>query len=287
MTTKQIANKEQNLTPAQVTPNELITIAVQQNADADKLEKLLALQERWEANEAKKAYNRAIAAFKAESIEILKNKKVSFKTSKGSTEYDHATLDSIVEKVTPLLAKHNLSHRWVPHQEQSGLIRVQCTITHELGHSESVEFQGMPDGTGNKNPLQMAASALTYLERYTLLAITGLAAKGQDDDGVGSGARVGYDEGLTEGLRYGMACYQHKEVIEEVKSFLADDDYVAAAEALFSLSNQELMSIRRAPSKGGIFTIEENKKMDTRTNPEWESARQEGIKLNPDVDRSI
>jgi len=45
----------------------------------------MALQERWEANEAKKAYVSAMTAFKSESIEILKDKSVSFSGTSTST----------------------------------------------------------------------------------------------------------------------------------------------------------------------------------------------------------
>jgi hypothetical protein len=40
-----------------------------------------------------------------------------------------------------------------------------------------------PDDSGGKNKIQAIASAKSYLERYTLLAITGLATKDMDDDG--------------------------------------------------------------------------------------------------------
>ena len=43
--------KQQQLIPASpVTPMEMLTIAVQQNADLDKLQKLMDLQDRWEKN---------------------------------------------------------------------------------------------------------------------------------------------------------------------------------------------------------------------------------------------
>ena len=47
---------------ANPTPSHLLQMAVQQGADLDKLERLMALQERWEATEARKAYDTAFAA---------------------------------------------------------------------------------------------------------------------------------------------------------------------------------------------------------------------------------
>ena len=44
----------------------------------EQLGKLLDLQMRWEANEQRKAYHAAMAAFKAEVPQIVKNKTASF-----------------------------------------------------------------------------------------------------------------------------------------------------------------------------------------------------------------
>jgi hypothetical protein len=52
-----------------------------------------------------------------------------------------------------------------------------------MGHSESTSLTAAPDTSGSKNSIQAVGSTITYLERYTLLALTGLAAQGQDDDG--------------------------------------------------------------------------------------------------------
>ncbi|GAB3744957.1 ERF family protein [Lysobacter olei] len=169
--------------PTVTTPSHLLAMAVQQGADLDKLEKLMALQERYEANEARKAYVAAMASFKAEPMEILKRKLVEFKTRDGDwTSYKHAELSDVTDVVVPAMGKHGLSHRWDVSQKGNE-ITVACTITHALGHSESVTMSASPDASGKKNAIQQVASTVTYLERYTLLALTGMATKGMDDDG--------------------------------------------------------------------------------------------------------
>src|SRR5690606_35194749 len=60
---------------------------------------------------------------------------------------------------------------------------VTCVITHELGHSERTTLSAAPDESGGKNSIQAVGSTVTYLQRYTLMAATGLAAKDMDDDG--------------------------------------------------------------------------------------------------------
>ena len=147
--------------------------------DVEKLSQLLDVKERWEKAEARKAYHAALARFKLDPPRIRKNATVAY----GRTEYSHATLDAVVNAVAPALAREGLSHDYRIRQE-GGMITVVCTLTHELGHSDSVEMTAPHDDSGQKNPVQQIASAVTYLRRYTLEAITGLASE-DDDDGRG------------------------------------------------------------------------------------------------------
>lgn len=165
---------------AKESPAELIRTAITSGSDLEKLEKLLVLQERWEANEARKAYHRAMAQFKANPPKIDKDKKVSFETSKGKMEYSHATLGNVTEKISAELSKYGLSASW--RTNQNGKISVSCRITHELGHSEETTLEADAETSGVKNSIQAIGSTITYLERYTLLALTGLATY-DDDDG--------------------------------------------------------------------------------------------------------
>lgn len=149
----------------------------------DQLDKLLDLQMRWDAEQARKAFVAAMADFKAEAggITITKSKQVRFTTQKGVTEYMHAELHDITRALVPVMARHGLSHRWVP--EQAGKdIKVTCVMTHRDGHSESVSMVAQADDSGGKNSIQSIASTKTYLERYTLLAATGIATGGEHDD---------------------------------------------------------------------------------------------------------
>lgn len=162
-------------------PASLIHAAISGNADLDKLEKLLILQERYEANEAKKAFVVAMAAFKANPPRIEKTKQVSFSTQKGVTEYKHALLADAAEIINKELSKHGLSAGWKTSQSD-GAITVTCTITHDMGHSESTSLTAKPDDSGGKNSIQAIGSTVSYLERYTLFSLTGLASHDMDDD---------------------------------------------------------------------------------------------------------
>ena len=172
--------------PVVATPATLLQMAVEQGADIDKLEKLMALQERYETNEARKAYTVALSAFKASAPVLTKNKLVSFDTSKGKTEYKHATLDNVADILGKALSEHGLSFTWKTSQGEGGQITVTCILTHIMGHSESTALSSSPDASGGKNNIQAVGSTITYLERYTLRAITGTAEAESDDDGKAS-----------------------------------------------------------------------------------------------------
>ncbi len=165
-------------------PAAMMLQAMAQGASLEQVEKMMDLQERWERREAEKAFNEGLAQFKAEAVEVMKRKQVSFTTRDGdTTSYKHAELSDVVDAVGPALSKHGFSYRWDVKQEK-GEITVTCILKHAKGHSEAVTMSAPPDASGKKNAIQQIASATSYLQRYTLKAITGVAEKGQDDDGL-------------------------------------------------------------------------------------------------------
>lgn len=172
----------QSLVSATPTPSDLLRLAIDKGADLDRLERLMDLQAKWEAGQARKAFTAAMTDLKSRNLTVRKDKSVSF----SGTAYTHASLAEVVETVVRHMADAGLSHRWTIKQDGKQ-ITVACVITHELGHSESVEFTAAPDDSGKKNAIQQVASTITYLERYTLMAACGLAARDMpDDDGRGS-----------------------------------------------------------------------------------------------------
>lgn len=168
-----------------VTPMQLLQIATAKGADLAQLEKLMELQERWEANEARKAFVSAMTSFKANPPNIDKNKQVRFETSKGITEYRHATLDHVCDAVGDALSKVDITHHWETEQAEGGMVRVTCVLTHKMGHAQRTTLSAGLDQSGGKNNIQALGSVVSYLQRYTLKAAVGLAESNADDDGSG------------------------------------------------------------------------------------------------------
>lgn len=176
-------NPETRLNVPPISPLEMIQSAIERGASLDQIDRLISLKERMEADEARKAYVADMAAFKLHPPEILKDKQVGYMGKDGFVGYSHASLGNVTNAIVEGLAKNGFSHRWNTEQ-QGANVTVTCILTHRLGHSESTTLTAAKDDSGKKNQIQQVASAISYLQRYTLLAATGLATQDQDDDGV-------------------------------------------------------------------------------------------------------
>lgn len=177
--------------PAIVTPMAMLAKAVEGGADIDVLEKLMGLSERWEANQARKAFDNAMSTAKAEIPVIIKNRVVDFTSQKGRTHYRHEDLAEIARTVSPILAKHGLSYRYRTTSNPNEPVTVTCIVSHRDGHFEENTLSAGRDDSGNKNSIQAVGSTLTYLQRMTLKAALGLAAS-DDDDGADADKVTGF-----------------------------------------------------------------------------------------------
>ena len=158
-----------------------INLAIETKADLPTIEKFMDLRERWEKNEARKAFHVAMAVFKANLPTVVKDKTNSQYKSKYVSE------DALINTINPELSKQGLSASFDFAQEGDN-IKVTCNITHAKGHRESVSLSGKADGSGSKNPLQQIKSTATYLRKATFEAITGIASSENDADDDGNGA---------------------------------------------------------------------------------------------------
>jgi hypothetical protein len=169
-----------------LTPMDMLGHAVERGADLDMIEKLMGLQERWEKNQARKSFDEAIAAAKKEIPVIVRN-------ATGHNSKRYADFAAIAKTVDPILGQHGLSYRFRTVQTEKA-ITVTCVLFGH-GHSEETSLSGPADASGSKNAIQAIGSTLTYLQRYSLVQMLGLAAA-DDDDGKAShgGATITEDQ---------------------------------------------------------------------------------------------
>lgn len=169
-----------------LTPLDMLNRALETGAGMEVLEKFMSLHERWEAGNARKAFDAAISEAKAEIPPIIKN-------AKGHNDKRYANFAAIACVVDPILSKHGLSYRF--RTAQTDKISVTCVLSHRDGHSEETTLAGPADNSGSKNAIQAIGSTLTYLQRYSLIQALGLAAT-EDDDGraAGSGGTIAEEQ---------------------------------------------------------------------------------------------
>tara|TARA_R110000772_G_scaffold4094_2_gene14448 strand:- start:3671 stop:4501 length:831 start_codon:yes stop_codon:yes gene_type:complete len=245
--------ESQQVAPIVQTPDRLIALAIETNADVEKLERLFDLQERYNADIAKKAYFAALSNFQTTCPDVPKNKPVLNRD--GSERYRYAPLDAMIKTLRLSLHENGFSWRFeASHIEDC--LQVSCTLTHVEGHSEESTVT-IPGITGHgTNAAQDEGSGMAYGKRYSFQNVTGITAD-QDNDG----QTAAPDNGLAL-LAHNKALYENLEGVIAIKDFLVEGGLEAAAEVYAEFTRKDLMDLNVAPSKGGVWTTEERKTLN-------------------------
>ena len=156
---------------------ELMSAAISQGeAGVAALERLVALQERREAQQAERAYNVARAAFQRDCPPIRKGRR-------GAHGATYADLDDIMAIIGPTLAANGLSVDYDSEELEGGRMRVICIVRHVEGHSVRANFVVSREKPSNRmNDTQRDGSASSYGRRYALGLALGITTGERDDD---------------------------------------------------------------------------------------------------------
>lgn len=156
----------------------------------DKLEKLMDLQERWERNEAEKAFNVAMTEFQADVPNIVK-------TKKGAHDVYYAPLDEIMKQIQPVLTHHGFAVRFTTKFIDRETLEAICTVSHKEGHSVQSSIVVPIDSKQVANSAQKMGGANSYAKRYALSNALNLAYAEQDDDAVGLYETINDDQQIV------------------------------------------------------------------------------------------
>lgn len=188
---------------AEVAPQPMVSmierIALDPNVPIEKLERMLAMQERIQAESAKSAFAAAFAAASAEFPMIPLN-------GRGDKNKHYALLKDIVNLTRPVLARHGLALSFGV-ESAPDKVTVTAELMHVAGHSKTTSMELPRDTSGSKNAVQAVGSSQTYGQRYTAQAILGLSL-GDDTDDDGAGAA---DSGKIDADQY----FQLRNLIDE------------------------------------------------------------------------
>ncbi|WP_050746769.1 MULTISPECIES: ERF family protein [unclassified Shinella] len=168
-----LSTETQAVPLVQMTPVQMAYQLISSGADFASVKEMMALSKELAADQARRAFDEAVASAKAGIPTIAKN-------AKGHNNKAYANFAAYAEALKDVLAQHGLSYRF--RTEQTDRITVTCVLSHKGGHSEENSLSGPADTSGSKNAIQAIGSTLTYLQRYTLVQALGLAAS-DDDDG--------------------------------------------------------------------------------------------------------
>lgn len=156
-------------------------IATDPNSDLAKLEKMLDMKERHDANQAKAAFDAAFSQASADFPEIPLN------GLNKHTQQRYATLKDIIGKTRPVLSKHGLALSFSTEVDEKHVI-VTAELSHRNGHTKRNSLPLPRDTGAGRNPVQAVGSSQTYGQRYTAQAILGLSlGEDTEDDGNSSG----------------------------------------------------------------------------------------------------
>jgi len=190
-------------------PVQMAQAMLEKGLNPEQVSQMLDVQQKWEANEARKAFYVARAAFAANPPKVFKDK------VNNQFHSRYSSIANLVNTVQPALSAHGLHATWTAEQT-GGTITVTCILAHERGHSERVPLSGPVDTSGAKNSLQQIKSTITYLKIATFELVTGIASEdgNLDDDGNNSGKPP--EAQATDEQLATIAEYREAEQIPEV-----------------------------------------------------------------------
>lgn len=162
------------------------------SVDVDKLERLLAMQERVLARDAEQAFNEALLAAQDEIRPIVKNRQ------NPETHSKYVDLMALADGLDPIMRAHGFSQSFgttdcpIPAH-----YRVTCDMSHTGGHTRHYQADVPVDNTGpkggqNKTLTHGFGSALSYGRRYLKLLIADVPTI--DDDGNRASGRLTLDD---------------------------------------------------------------------------------------------
>lgn len=179
--------KSDTALPAVATDSQaaLLMAAIQNGASPDQLQALVDLQKEMRREASRMAFYEALSAVRGAALKLRRNKQAT-----GGTKHKYATLDNILDAIGPVMSDNGLSVRHKTETAPDGRITVSCIIAHRGGYEDSTSLSAMPDTGPGRNAIQSVGSTVTYLRRYTLESLLGLAEAGDDDDGAGASQTI-------------------------------------------------------------------------------------------------
>jgi hypothetical protein len=167
------------------------------NVDIDKMERLLQMQERIQARDAKTAYTVALAEMQP-LLPIIDRKGRIIVKDKATKEITQSTgfakWEDISMAITPILSQNGFSLTFENGLADDGRITTTAVLAHRAGHEGRNTVTLAHDSSGSKNAVQAVGSSMSYGKRYSACGLLNIVTQGEDDDGQKAGDPATVDD---------------------------------------------------------------------------------------------
>lgn len=159
--------------------------AMDPNCDIEKMERLMAMKERIDAQEATTAFNAALSRVQAAMG------RVSTDAVNKQTGSMYATYGNLDRALRPIYTAEGFSLSFGTEPAAEGKVGMVCYVSHSGGHTREYRAEVPSDGKGAKGGDVMTkthafGSGTSYGMRYMLKMIFNVAIGEDDDDGNGA-----------------------------------------------------------------------------------------------------
>ena len=159
--------------------------AINPDFDVQKFGELLRMQREMEHDQARRAFNQAMAITQADMPPVVRSATNKHLGNK------YAKLEDVDREMRPIYTAHGFSVRFGSAPAPEGYIRITCTVAHASGYFEENYLDAPTNNVGSQGGrtattgVQAVGSAVTYLRRYLLGMVFNIVLADDDDDGEG------------------------------------------------------------------------------------------------------
>jgi hypothetical protein len=157
--------------------------AINPDFDVQKFGELLRMQREMEHDQARRAFNQAMAITQADMPPVVRSATNKHLGNK------YAKLEDVDREMRPIYTAHGFSVRFGSAPAPEGYIRITCTVAHASGYFEENYLDAPTNNVGSQGGrtattgVQAVGSAVTYLRRYLLGMVFNIVLADDDDDG--------------------------------------------------------------------------------------------------------
>jgi hypothetical protein len=162
--------------------NAVERIATNPDADIEKLERLLDMQERVMNKQAEQDFFSAMASCQESMPAVIKDKQ------NNQTNSSYASFENLNKTIKPTYTDHGFSLSFgTDNSPIDGHMRITCDVFHRGGHTKHY-FVDMPldnagiKGSINKTGVHAIGSTMSYGKRYLATLIFNITIADQDND---------------------------------------------------------------------------------------------------------